>query len=93
MTRSNISRIIIGTTLILLVPLLAMTVTDVVQWNWFDFAVVGFLLVSAGLLYELLANWLDAKYRPIVAVVLLAAFLLVFAELAVGIFDTPFAGS
>ena len=67
MIKKKITRVIIGACLVLLVPLLAMGVSDEVQWNWFDFAVIGFLLVSAGLLYELLAHWLTAKYRPIAA--------------------------
>lgn len=93
MTKKKILRVIIGTCLVLLVPLLAMGVSDEVQWNWFDFAVIGFLLVSAGLLYELLAHWLTAKYRPIAAIVLVVLVLLVWVELSVGIFETPLAGN
>ncbi len=93
MNIKNLTRSIIGTALILLVPLVAMLFTDEVQWNWFDFAVIGSLLFGTGVLYELLTTKLNTKYRVMVAAVLLAALLLIWAELAVGIFGSPIAGS
>ena len=90
---NNLIRIVTGTVLILLVPLVAMLFTDDVNWNWFDFAVIGTLLIGAGLIFELVAKRVTAKYRPLIAVVLLVALLLVWAELAVGLFGSPFAGS
>ncbi len=89
----NIFRIVVGTTLILLVPLIVMQFTDEVKWNWFDFTVIGCLLIGAGLLYELITTKLGSKYRAVMAVVFIAAVLLVWAELAVGIFGSPIAGS
>ena len=89
----SIFRIIVGTALILLVPLVAMLFTDEVRWNWFDFAVIGCLLIGAGLLYELITTKLGSKYRAVMVVVFIAAILLVWAELAVGIFGSPIAGS
>lgn len=89
----NVFKIIIGTVLILTVPLVAMQFSDDVDWNWFDFAVIGGLLIGTGLTYELLANRLNKKYRGVVAVVLLGTLFLIWAELAVGIFGSPFAGS
>lgn len=93
MKANNIIRIIIGTVLILLVPLIAMMFTDEVQWDWFDFVVIGTLLIGTGITHELVTARVDDKYRLVIAVVLLAAMLLVWAELAVGIFGSPFAGS
>jgi len=90
---NNLIRIVTGTVLILLVPLVAMLFTDDVNWNWFDFAVIGTLLIGTGLIFELVAKRVTAKYRPLIAVVLLVALLLVWAELAVGLFGSPFAGS
>lgn len=90
---SNLLRIVIGAALILLVPLVAMVFTDDVDWNVFDFVVIGTLLIGTGVIFELVSARLNAKYRPVVAVVLLAALLLVWAELAVGIFGSPIAGS
>ncbi len=92
MKAHNILRIVVGATLILSVPLVAMLFTDEVQWNWFDFAVIGTLLIGTGLVFELVTARVNVKYRPVIAVVLLAALLLVWAELAVGIVGSPFAG-
>ncbi len=90
----NIIRIVLGTALILLVPLLAMQVTDEVDWDVADFAVIGTLLLGTGLVYELAARRVsNPKHRVVIGVVLAAFVLLVWAELAVGVFGTPFAGS
>jgi cell division protein FtsW (lipid II flippase) len=90
----NIIRIVLGTALILLVPLVAMQFTDEMNWNWFDFAVVGVLLIGTGLMYQLATRkGSDFKCRAAVGVVLVAALLVVWAELAAGVFGTPVAGS
>lgn len=93
MKTDNIIRIVIGTALILMVPLLAMLVADEVNRGLFDFIVIGTLLIGTGLMYELATTRVIAKYRAVIAVVLVAALLLAWAELAVGVFGTPFAGS
>ena len=90
---NNITRYVMGTALILLVPLVAMMFTDEVDWNWFDFAIIGTLLIGAGFIYELVTTRVNPKYRGAIAIVIVAAVLLVWAELAVGIFGSPFAGS
>lgn len=89
----NIIRTVLATALILLVPLLAMQFTDEVNWDLADFAVVGTLLIGTGLMYELAAGKVsNTQYRVAIGVALVAALLLVLAELAVGIFGTPFGG-
>ncbi|HJQ09025.1 MAG TPA: hypothetical protein VJ836_06105 [Candidatus Saccharimonadales bacterium] len=93
MKAKNISRYIIATALILLVPLVAMQFTDEVRWDLRDFVAIGALLIGAGLVFELVTTRVNAKYRPAVAVIIIAAVLLIWAELAVGIFGSPFAGS
>lgn len=93
MRRNNLIRIGIGTALILSVPLVAMLFTDEVDWNVGDFTVIGTLLIGAGFIFELITTRLDAKYRPVIAAVVVVAVLLVWAELAVGIFGSPIAGS
>lgn len=79
--------IALATGLILLVPLLAMQFTDDVAWTLFDFAIAGVLLFSAGFVFVLAARR-TRKYRVIIAIVVAAAFLYLWAELAVGIFTT-----
>jgi hypothetical protein len=63
------------------------------DWNWFDYAVFGTLLLGAWLAYKLVTSWLNPKYRVVTAFVIVAAVLLIWAELAVGVFGSPFAGS
>lgn len=93
MKAKNIVRIAIGTGLILLVPLVAMQFTDEVQWELPDFIIIGTLLMGAGLTFEAITARVDAKYRPVIVIAIVAAVLLIWAQLAVGIIDTPFAGS
>ncbi|MCJ8163796.1 hypothetical protein MKJ04_03015 [Pontibacter sp. E15-1] len=84
----------LGAALLLLIPLTAMQFTDEVTWTLSDFVVMGVLLLGTGLVCELVLRTVHNKdYRiGIIAVVLVALFL-IWAELAVGIFGTPFAGS
>jgi hypothetical protein len=86
--------VLLATGLILLVPLLAMQFTKEVVWDLFDFVVAGVLLVSTGLIYVFAARMVrSTQHRFVIGVVLAVAFLLIWAELAVGIFGTRFAGS
>jgi len=87
--------IILATVVILLlIPLVAMQFTNEVDWNIFDFTIMGILLLGTGLLIELvLRNVKDGINRILISVIVLLVFFLIWAELAVGIFGTPFAGS
>lgn len=79
---------------LLLIPLIAMQFSDEVNWTITDFFVMGILLSGIGLLIELPLRTVKAKkYRIIISGLLIVLFLLVWAELAVGIFGTPFAGT
>lgn len=90
----NIIAIIIGTLVILSIPLIAMQFSDEVQWGPFDFLIIGTLLLGTGLAYELFSTKLTTRMqRGVLAIVLLVILFLIWAELAVGIFGTPFAGS
>jgi predicted Na+-dependent transporter len=93
-TGRDIARVVLGAALILLVPLVAMQFTTEVAWGLLDFAVAGALLVGTGTLYVILANRLSQKrQRLVIGLVLAVALILVWMELAVGIFGSPFAGS
>lgn len=90
----NFIYILLVTALILLLPLLAMRFTNVPSWDLLDFAVAGTLLLGTGLIYQLISGRMrNTRHRIILAAVLIAAFLLVWLELAVGVFGTPFSGS
>jgi len=79
---------------LLAIPIVAMAVTDEMKWGIFDFIVAGVLLFGTGLVIEAALRMLPSfKLRLIAVVGILAALFLVWAELAVGIFGSPFAGS
>ena len=79
---------------LLMIPLVAMQFTNEVDWSFFDFIVMGGLLLGTGLLIELVLQKVQSlQYRLFLIGGLLLLLLLVWAELAVGIFGTPFAGS
>jgi hypothetical protein len=76
------------------VPLVAMRYTREVNWGPLDFAVAGVLLAGIGSLFVLLTRKLrTAPQRRAVGGGLLLTLVLVWAELAVGIFGSPIAGS
>ena len=85
---SNLWRIALwgGAAVLLLLPLLAMQVSDEVQWGPLDFVVMGALLFGTALAFDLAVrrsgSW---TYRLAAGVALAAAFLLIWINLAVGI--------
>ena len=77
---------------ILLIPFFAMYYSEEVRWGPADFLIMGVLLLITGLALDyVIRNNSKKKVFLIVSIVLI--FLLVWAEMAVGIFGTPFAGS
>ena len=85
--------IVLTSVIILLIPLIAMQFTDEVNWSLFDFIIAGALLLGTGLMCELAIRKINKiKYRIAICLALLVVLLLVWAELAVGIFGTPFSG-
>lgn len=90
----NTVRIALGTALILLLIMLMNHFSDEVDWKFGDFVVMGILLFSAGFTYELAARKIsNTAYRIVVAIAIGVLFLLIWVELAVGIFGSPLAGS
>jgi len=87
--------VILGAVMLLLsIPFVAMQFTDDVNWSFFDFTIAGSLLLVTGLLGDLVFRKVtEVRYRIALSLAILAVLFLVWAELAVGIFGTPFAGS
>ncbi len=80
--------------LLLLLPLVAMQFTNEVNWTFSDFIVAGILLFGTGGLIELTIRKINQiSLRVWVILGILLVLFLVWAELAVGIFGTPFAGN
>ena len=85
--------ILLTSAILLLIPLIAMQFTDEVNWTLFDFIVAAVLLFGTGLMCELVIRKVNkTKFRIAICVALLAMLLLIWAELAVGIFGTPLSG-
>lgn len=87
-------RVLIGTAAILLIPFVAMQFTREVDWTTSDFVIAAILLAGTGMLFELATAKLQTrKSRLIAGAVIGFCFLFVWAELAVGLVGSPFAGS
>ena len=79
--------------LILLIPLVAMQFTNEVNWNMMDFLIAALLLLGTGLTIDYILGKVKLPiYRIALTMAVLAMFLIIWAELAVGIFGTPLAG-
>lgn len=96
MTASNkrLVVILLSAVLLLTVPFITMQFTDLVNWSGFDFLIMGILLFGVGLTAEMVLRKVK-KIQPriLVIVAVIVLFLLIWAELAVGIFGTSLAGS
>ncbi|MDX5346937.1 MAG: hypothetical protein LPK19_06800 [Hymenobacteraceae bacterium] len=81
--------IVLTVALLLTIPLIANF-----PWTAIDYVVMGILLLITGLTIELILrkvqNW---NYRIGIIALVLFIFFLIWAELAVSIFGSPFAGS
>lgn len=78
----------------MLIPLIAMQFTNEVDWSISDFVIMGILLSGTGFLFELVLRKVNtSRGRVMLCATVLLVFLLIWVELAVGIFGSPFAGS
>lgn len=79
---------------ILSIPLIAMQFTKEVNWDLTDFVIMGTLLLITGLGIEMVTRKIKSfNLRLIIILAILFLLFLIWAELAVGIFGSPFAGS
>jgi len=94
MKKKRFIGILLTVTVLLCIPLIAMQFTNELNWTLSDFIIAGVLLLSTGIIIEAVARSVrNRKTRIGIVLGILIAFFLVWAELAVGIFGTPFAGS
>jgi hypothetical protein len=78
--------------MLLLMPLVAMQFSGDERWNLYDFVIAAILLAVSGFAGALSTSSLG-KRRVVIGLAMLVVIVLVWAELAVGLFGTPFAGS
>ena len=94
MQKQRIIRSILVAELVLLVPLIAMQFSDEWDWKVTDFIIIGILLAGVGFAYQLIVNGVKNNSKQAVAGIVLAALMiLLWVEMAVGIFGSPIAGS
>ena len=80
--------------ILLLIPLIAMHFTDEVNWTITDFIIAGGLLFGAVLISEIVLRKIKNKnYKVGLLVAIIIILTLIWIELAVGIFGTPFSGN
>ncbi len=78
---------------VLLIPFVAMQFTDEVNWTIFDFMVAGVLLFGTGLFFEWILRKVKNRRNVVLfSVLLFLVLLVVWIDLAVGIFGTPISG-
>jgi hypothetical protein len=71
-----------------------MQLNSSVHWSLGDFILMGLLLMGLGISITLILNRIKNRKKSLVYIwILIILFLLIWTELAVGIFNTPFAGS
>jgi len=77
-----------------LIPLFGSLFSNQVNWSLFDFIVMGFLLGLTGLSIHFIIEKIRNKIFKIVTIIFdLIIFLMIWVELAVGVFGSPITGS
>jgi len=80
--------------LLLFIPFIAMHFTNEVKWSFFDYIIMGALLTITGLLISTIFQKVEySKSRLMLIIIIVMMFFLIWAELAVGLFGTPFSGN
>lgn len=84
-----------GLALLLSLPALAMSLgAEGVDWSASDFLIMGTLMAVLGLAIETMVRLVRRPRERLLAIgAAVVVFLLIWAELAVGLIGTPFAGS
>lgn len=86
--------IVLTVVFILLIPFITMQFIHEVNWTASDFIVAAVLLLGTGLACELVLRKVKKREQRIaLCAVILVILFLIWAELAVGIFGSPFSGS
>ncbi len=79
---------------LLCIPLLGNVLSKEFNWSASDFLVAGALLFTTAFLINLVRSKIKKQsHRILICIVILLTLALIWAELAVGIFGSPFAGS
>jgi hypothetical protein len=78
----------------LLIPIFGGIISDEFQWTFIDYVLAFILLNGLGLSFVIIRRYVKLSlHKYIYFSIALVLFFLIWAELAVGIFDSIFAGS
>ncbi len=90
----RISKLTFYPLILMLIPLTAMQFSNEVDWSWFDFVIMGVVLLLLGLGISTISKSVKFRHkRYLYYFFIIALFLILWAELAVGVFGSPFAGN
>ena len=94
MTINRITRMLAFVAILLLIPLVAMQFTSEVNWSTGDFVAAGVLLFGLGLVLDFVKHKVNNRVHRIIAgIIIVLLFLLLWMDLAVGLFGAPWSGS
>ncbi|MFZ4568696.1 MAG: hypothetical protein ACOYND_06635 [Bacteroidota bacterium] len=94
MLSSRLKIILISITVILTIPVLGKLFTDDFQWALPDFFIAAILLYGTGIMIDFILRKVQKKSHKIALNgLILLVLLCIWAELAVGLIGTPFAGN
>lgn len=94
MINSRFKKLLISSTVILTIPILGKLYTDDFQWALPDFIIGAMLLYGTSFLIDVIMRKVQKKsHRIALSGLILLVLLCIWAELAVGLIGTPFAGN
>ncbi len=94
MLSSRLKKILISITVILTIPVFGKLFTDDFQWALPDFFIAAILLYGTGIMIDFILRKVQKKsHRIALCGFFLFLLLGIWAELAVGLIGTPFAGN
>ena len=89
----RIKRILVASSSLLIIPLFFTVISDEFNWSFFDFIIMGFMMIFVGILFKLVSRVIKSgKRKKLLYGLIILLFLLLWAELGVGIFNSPIAG-
>ncbi len=93
MDYKRIKRFITGAELVLFVPLIGMMISNTIDWGLLDFIMAAVSLAVLGFAVSLIANRNGTLKQIVFGIIITGLTVITWAELAVGIFSSPIAGS
>ena len=79
---------------LLFIPLILMHYTTEVKWSNYDFFIMGLILFYSGLIVNQIIDKIKNLHKRLIIIsIVIFLFFLLWAELGVGIFNSPLSGN